>query len=209
MRTALLALPAALLLAAPARAETRNFNLSGFDSVSASALMDVVLKQGPYSVKVDEPHGKFDDLRLEVRGSTLVVTRQSNNGVRRTEEAPAYTVVVTAPSIRRIEVSSASTLDGRKLSFKDLDVGLSSAGRIQLSGSCGALKLNISSGAKFEGDDLKCQTASVDTSSGAQAEAFASKSAQANASTGGQVVFYGKPSDLKKSTSTGGTVRLF
>jgi hypothetical protein len=203
-----LLLPLALLLAAPATAETRSFNLSGFDTVSASALMDVVLKQGPYSVKVDEPHGKFDDLKLEVHGSTLVVSRQNNDG-RRKDETPAYTVVVTAPAIKRIEVSSASTLDGRKLAFKDLDVGLSSAGKIQLSGSCGALKLNISSGAKFEGDDLKCQTASVDASSGANAEAFASHSAQASASTGGQVTFYGKPGDLKKSTSTGGTVRLF
>lgn len=208
MRPALLVLPAALLLAAPAIAETRSFNLSGFDAVSATALMDVVLKQGPYSVKVEEPHGKFDDLKLEVHGSTLVVTRQNNDG-RRKDEAPTYTVVVTAPSIKRIEVSSASTLDGRKLSFKDLDIELSSASTISLSGSCGALKLNISSGAKFEGDDLKCQTARVDASSGASARAFASHDAQADASTGGQVTFYGKPGDLKKNTSTGGTVRLF
>jgi hypothetical protein len=183
MRFALLALPAALLFTAPAGAETRSFNLSGFDSVSAIALMDVVLKQGPYSVKVEEPHGKFDDLKIEVHGSTLVATRQDNNG-RRKDEAPAYTVVVTAPSIKRISVAAASTLDGRKLAFKDLDIELSSASTITLSGSCGALKLNISSGAKFEGDDLKCQTARVDVSSGATARAFASQNAQADASTG-------------------------
>jgi hypothetical protein len=30
-----------------------------------------------------------------------------------------------------------------------------------------------------------------------------------NASTGGQVTFYGKPRDLKKNTSTGGSVGVF
>jgi hypothetical protein len=204
----LLLLPAAMVCAAPAMAETRSFNLSGFDSISAAALMDVVLKQGPYSVKVEEPNGKFDDLKLEVRGSTLVATRRNNDG-RRQDETPAYTVVVTAPAIKRISVAAASQLDGKKLAFKDLDISLSSASTITLSGSCDALKLNISSGAKFEGDDLKCRTARVDVSSGANARAFASQDAQANASTGGQVTFYGKPHDLKKNTSTGGSVGLF
>lgn len=209
MRSALLVLPAALTFAAPALAESRSFNLSGFDKLSASALIDVVLKQGPFSVKVDEPNGKFDDLKLEVRGSTLLVSRQSHHDNRRIEDAPAYTVVVTAPLINRIEVSSASTLEGKNLALKDVAIFLSSAGRIRLSGSCGAIELTSSSGAKFEGDDLKCQTARLTVSSGANVEAFASRKVSATASTGGQVTLYGKPGDVQKTTSIGGSVRLF
>ncbi len=93
-----LALALAAMIAPPGQAETKSTLLSGFDQVRVSAAMNVVLKQGPFSVTVAEPQGDFSKALVEVRGSTLVVTRKSQNGY--TGKSPDYTVVVTAPTFR-------------------------------------------------------------------------------------------------------------
>ena len=122
---------------------------------------------------------------------------------------PAYTVVVSAPSFKRIDGSSASTLEGKNLSLKDVAIFLSSGGRLRLSGSCGTIALSSTSGARFEGGDLKCETATLNVSTGANVEVFARRKVSVTASTGGQVKLVGKPGEVQKTTSIGGSVRLF
>lgn len=198
---------ATLILAAPAHAEQKTYPLSGFDSVRVSAAMNVVLKQGPYSVTVDEPDGDFSKAVIEVRGSTLVVTRKSQNGF--TAKSLDYTVVVTAPNYAGISVSSASSVEGKDLKLKDVSVDISSGARATLRGGCSALELDVSSGGRFDGDMLECATATVDASSGGGADAFASRSAKGDASSGGHIVFHGKPANVDKDVSSGGAIRVF
>jgi hypothetical protein len=68
------------------------------------------------------------------------------------------------------------------------------------------LRVEIASGASFDGEGLKCETANVDASSGAHAEAFAARSADGNASSGANVTFHGNPAILEKDSSSGGSV---
>ncbi len=95
-----LAALAAAAASLPAQAETRSFNLSNFDKVSAAAGVDVILKQGPYAVSVEEPDGKFDRLDLEVRGSTLVASRNSHSRARSTTALHHHRV---GPRIQRAQ----------------------------------------------------------------------------------------------------------
>jgi hypothetical protein len=69
------------------------------------------------------------------------------------------------------------------------------------------LRVDISSGADFDGEALKCETASIDASSGADADAFATRSANGDASSGANITFHGKPAEFTKDTSSGGSVR--
>jgi hypothetical protein len=204
MTAAGVAVVTAALVALPAFADSKTYNLSGFDRVDVSAGIDVTFTQGPYAVRADEPNGNFDRLIIEVRGKTLRIARENSwfnwRGVD-------YHVAVSAPALIGVDASSGSAFEGRNLSLRDLDVDVSSGADVELAGSCAGLRLDISSGARFEGEDLKCETASVDASSGANADAFAARNATGNASSGANVTFYGKPAELVKDTSSGGTVR--
>lgn len=210
MKTSQLTLPIiglaaiAIALALPAFAETRTFNLNGFDSVSASAGVTVILKQGPFAISVDSPNGKFDQLKLEVHGSTLVAGRRNFSGWNGRGEP--YTITVTAPAYRNVEASSGSRLEGERLRFADLGVGVSSGAHMELSGDCKAVTIDVSSGSHFSGEDLKCESASVDASSGAHADAFATASAKGDASSGAHITFHGKPASVSKDSSSGGSV---
>lgn len=199
------AIATAALVALPAFAETRSYNLSGFDRINVSAGVGVTLNQGPFAVKADEREGDFSKLILEVRGNTLHVSRKSNGWFN--WSGPDYSVTVSAPNITEIGVSSGAEFDGRNLSLKDLDVSVSSGADVELTGSCAGLRVDISSGADFDGEGLKCETASVDASSGADADAFATRTANGDASSGADITFHGKPADFTKDTSSGGSVR--
>jgi hypothetical protein len=204
LTAAAVAVATAALVALPAFADSKTYNLSGFDRVDVSAGIDVTFTQGPFSVKVDDPNGNFDRLIVEVRGNTLKIGRRNNwldwRGVD-------YSATVSAPSLAGLDASSGSSFAGHNLTLRDLKVDVSSGADVEISGSCAGLRLDISSGARFEGEDLRCETASVDASSGASADAFAARTADGNASSGANVTFHGKPAELVKDTSSGGSVR--
>jgi hypothetical protein len=204
LTAAAVAVTTAALVALPAFADSKTYNLSGFDRVDVSAGIEVTFSQGPFSVKVDDPNGNFDRLIVEVRGNTLKIGRRNNwfdwRGVD-------YTATVSAPNLTAIDASSGSAFEGHNLSLRDLKVDVSSGASVEVSGTCAGLRVDVSSGADFEGEALKCETASVDASSGADADAFATRTADGNASSGANVTFHGKPVEFIKDTSSGGSVR--
>jgi hypothetical protein len=171
---------------AQASAETRSYPLSNFDAIDASAGIRVILKQGPYAVSVEEPDGRFDALKMNVDGHKLFIGRQPNMGEKR-GRGPRFTVTVTAPAYTGVAASSGSRVEADALSAKQLEAVVSSGAHAELKGSCTQLSANASSGARFDGETLKCETATVAASSGASAVAFASRTATANASSGAHV----------------------
>lgn len=190
-----------------ASAETKSYNLSGFDGIQASAGVSVILKQGPFSVSVSERKGNFDRLDMEVRGSILHIGRKNTMWSWFDWDGPDYTVTVSAPNYEEIHASSGSEVEGEGLNLRALDVHVSSGADMDLSGACTSLVVHVSSGSDFNGEDLRCETATVEASSGADADAFASKSARGEASSGADVTFHGNPATFEKDTSSGGSVR--
>lgn len=185
-------------------AESKSYSLSGFDEVDVSAGVDVVLKQGPFAVSVDAPRGYLDQLNIELEGSRLVISRKSH--MLWIGSGPSYKVTVTAPDYKAIETSSGADVLADNLAFKDLRVSVSSGADVKISGTCAGLRVNASSGADFKGDDLKCQTAEAEGSSGADILAFATASARGHASSGADIRFSGNPAQVDKSSSSGGSV---
>ena len=217
MRKILLLLPVTALLASACvfhtgnstswgPAEERDYALAGFDRVDSSAGVTVVMRQGPYAVHAKSANGDLSRLVLEVRGDTLVASRERMN-FNWFDKGANYTITVSAPDYRGVSASSGSSIDGSGLSVKDLRVHVSSGADVDLSGSCASLNVSVSSGADFDGSNLQCETASVDASSGADADAFATRSADGDASSGADITFHGRPGSISKDTSSGGSVR--
>ena len=184
--------------------QARDYALSGFSKVDASAGVSVILSQGPYAVHAQSRRGDLSNLKLEVRGDTLVVGRHQEwlNWGRK----PNYTITVSAPDYQGLGASSGSEVDGQGLSLRNLRVEVSSGAAVDLAGSCTDLRVDVSSGADFDGSKLQCETASVGASSGADADAFATRTASGDASSGADITFHGRPASISKDTSSGGSV---
>jgi len=186
-------------------AESQRHTYANFDKVDVSAGVEAVVLQGAFDVKAETAKGEgFGNLIVEVDGDTLRISRKSslmNWGPQQ------YRVTVSAPAYSALEASSGSRMEGTNLTLKDVDVRVSSGASMELEGACNALEIAISSGASFDGENLRCATAKVDASSGTSVDAFASQLADGEASSGANVTFHGQPKQVREDTSSGGSVR--
>lgn len=108
----------------------------------------------------------------------------------------------------KVSASSSGDISIRSLQAANFSVNSSSGGDIELTGACKDITINASSGGDVEADELTCQSARVDASSGSDVEAFASVSANGNASSGANVKFRGNPADRQVNQSSGGKIRF-
>lgn len=207
MKRLLLAGTAAALFATPAFAETQTFNLTGFTRVSAAAGTTVNVKVGgDYSVVAESTAKGLERLKVEIEGDELQIGRKFN--MRSWGKSDRVTVNVTMPAMNGADVSSGASLDVAGVDASSFDLDASSGGSMDITGRCDSLNVDVSSGGNIDARGLECRNAIVDASSGGNAEIFASESVTGDASSGGNVDVYGKPKNVSKESSSGGSISV-
>lgn len=94
-------------------------------------------------------------------------------------------------------------LDVDRLTVRSVTGGI-----VQASGMAKNVAVVLNTGGIFEGKPLRSDTASVKVTTGGNAEVFASQSVDINIKAGGDVVVYGNPKEVNKSTFAGGRVKI-
>ncbi|MEO0551003.1 MAG: head GIN domain-containing protein [Pseudomonadota bacterium] len=217
-----------LLLIGVAAAETRTYTVDSFTAIDVSAGLDVVFETGTaQSVEAENKTGDFDDIKVTVKGDTLVLSRakKTNWGWNRRE---SYRVTVSAPVLSSIEASSGSDIKGSGLtgdtvridtsSGADADVTGIEADEVQLesssgsdlkaAGTCGKVIADSSSGSDIMARNLICASAQADASSGSDITLHATDALYADVSSGADVTVFGAPADTNVDKSSGGSVNI-
>jgi len=207
--------------------ESRTYANTGFDHVSASSGINVVVSQGPFAVTVQAPEGKLDSVTIEQEGSELKVGRKSEISWFGWSTG-RYEVRVSAPAYARISASGGADVEGSALQGEALSLSASGGGDVDLSGlrittltasssgggdinvagACTTAAIDASGGGDFNGKSLDCANVKADASGGGDIEVRASASADGRASSGGDVRFIGAPATFTKDESSGGDVSL-
>lgn len=184
--------------------------VEAFDRIDAQGGFQVELMiADTHSVRVEGPEDRVENLEVRVVDGELYLDWERRGLWRwnRNNRGESLTVLVTAPSITMLDISSAVTLNGSGLADTDLTLDISSAGRVSLTGTCNQLSADVSSAASLDTRGLECLTVAVDASSAAEAEVFASQSVVADASSAASVTIYGDPESVVSDTSSAGSVR--
>jgi hypothetical protein len=206
---ALGAAAAVFVAAAPAFAETKSYNLSGFNSVDISAgLSAKIVAGGTYSVRAEAAPEVLDRLDIRVEGGVLVLGRKPQMGWGWNKSSGKVTIYVSAPKIDGVEASSGSSASATGIDAEAFRADVSSGASLDVSGVCGTLRSDASSGASLNARDLKCKSVSADASSGASISAYASERLDADASSGGSVSVKGGPKEVNTDRSSGGSVSV-
>ncbi|MEM1381006.1 MAG: DUF2807 domain-containing protein [Pseudomonadota bacterium] len=207
--TTLVASTAAFAIAgASALAETKTYDITGFDSIKATQGVEVIVEVGSaYSITL-ETSGDVDKARVEQDGDTLILGRKSKGARFNLGRSARYQYTVTMPSIEAASSSAGAELEVSGISGDDVRLSASSGSELEAEGSCGSLRVRASSGAAVEASDLACDNVVADVSSGADIEVHASSSVDADASSGGSIVVHGNPGDRSTDKSSGGRVRF-
>ena len=209
-------------------AQTRS--LDKFSSIRVCGGIKVNLTQGSIpSAKIEMIQGDIDDLVLMVKGDQLVIEFKSKkNGFwgpksRKATIDLTYTVLdeisacaganVLSDKVIKANDFDADASSGASIKIgldaDNIDVDVSSGANITLRGNVGSIDVEASSGASYHGLELSAEEVNVDVSSGASAKVWATKSLDAEASSGGSVRYKGNPSDLDLDVGkySGGSIR--
>lgn len=233
MKPAPIVLAAMAALSAPsAWAASQTFDVPPFDAVSVTAgIAAVVDVGGAQSVTAEAPNAAtLSRLEIVVRDGRLDVGIKWNPldllfnlGQRR-----PVTVHITVPALVEASASAGADVDvnhasGEQLSFEassgaalavpglagDLvRIELSSGASLVASGTCDTLTIRTSSGADIDARALECATVIAEASSGGRMRTFASRSIDAEASSGGFIAVDGRPAQSRVESSSGGNVDI-
>ncbi|SHI63813.1 head GIN domain-containing protein [Aquimarina spongiae] len=194
-----------------------------FEAVKASRGLDVILvESNDKKVIVEANENLHEHIEIYVEKNTLYITSDEN--IYRADEKKVY---VSYDQLNKIHVNSgASVYSDQEVAQKDLALSASSGADIKLkvkaqtvnsSVSSGAFidlegkvenhSASASSGANIRAQDLLSLVSEAKASSGANIRIHAQKEFTGKATSGANVVYYGKPEKVSETDNSGGNVR--
>lgn len=204
---------------------TEEREVADFTKVKGSAGIDVYLTEGTENkVTVEADENLMDIIETQVEGGKLRIRANQNIG-----RAKAKKVHVTYVSLSSIEASSGADVIGNSVikseslnldasSGADLELEIissevyaetSSGSDMKLSGKATTLRAKASSGSDLDAKELLVATCNADASSGADIKVNVKDRLTAEASSGGDVHYYGDPAAVtNESNSTGGIHKM-
>jgi len=200
--------------------ETRS--VKEFDQIKVSRGMNVYITQGsPMKVVVIADNNLHKVIKTEIEGGVLKILVDKN-----IRSATEKKVMVTIEKLTAVKATSGSNVysqnqlmvDNMELSAnagsnlnmdvnaKYLKAECSSGANIKLSGLAKKAELEGSSGANLKGQELKADHGIMRASSGGNVFASVIEQLEAKASSGGNIVYYGKPVSTETKSSSGGNI---
>jgi len=212
-------------------ADTKSFELSGFDGISVTEGLHMQVTAGETFevVAESEDAGQLEILGLEVRRGILQAQMDDGLLSLNWTKGKQVTIRVTMPNLIHAEGSSGANIvadmmsgsalevaasGGASLQIDDIDgdtmsVDASSGAEINITGgTCRSLSIDASGGALLDMEKVACMDAEIDASTGAQASVHVDQSINADASSGARIRVYGAHEKVKVKSSSGGTVEF-
>ncbi|MDG5492941.1 head GIN domain-containing protein [Psychroserpens sp. SPM9] len=199
-------------------------NLDGdFNQIEVSRGLDVYLTQSDTPLlKVQADENLHDIIITEIDNEVLKIYASEN--ISRSE---AQKVMVNVKDLNYIlsesgsDVYSTNTIlaDNLKLvttSGADMDLNIEvntatciseSGSDLKVSGTTNDLSAEASSGSDIKAGKLKAQNCVAEASSGADIVVYSEVKLRANASSGGDIKYYGNPESVQKSDGVSGDIR--
>jgi hypothetical protein len=174
---------AALVIATPARAETRA--LSGFSAVQAQDNIVVEVRVGPqFAVEVTGPEANRILTRIE--RNQLKVSERNRPWFGPDRRVNAL-VRVTMPEISSLAAAKGATLTAFDIAADDMSLAAAMGGELRVNGTCRSLDVAAAMGGIVRAQDFHCATADISAAMGGEARVFATNTFDATAAMGGTV----------------------
>jgi hypothetical protein len=109
--------------------------------------------------------------------------------------------------VTNLKINATSGADIKiSVDADSVETNATSGSDIEISGITNNYFSNATSGASIDGYELKSENATVNVTSGANINVFASESINAKATSGGNIDFKGNPKKVDKKSNSGGSI---
>ncbi|MGD8865900.1 MAG: head GIN domain-containing protein [Anaerolineales bacterium] len=181
-------------------------SVSGFDRVSFEGVGKLVVTQGSEeSLTIEAEDNILPRIETRVRGRTLEIrfdTDRWENIIRPTRPIRFY---LTVTDLESIFLSGLGDIEVQDIESESMDVTLSGAGSITLSGSVERQDVNVSGAGAYDAGDLESEIADINLSGAGSATVWVTESLDVNITGLGSVRYYGDP-ELEQSISGLGSI---
>ena len=195
----------------------------GFNAVRGMAGMDVYLTHGDTEkIVVEADENLMEIIETKIVDGELRIKATQNIG-----RSKAQKVHVTFTSLNKIEASSGADVIGNSLiksetlrlsssSGADLEIDIlakdvyastSSGADLKVSGTATQLTADASSGSDLKAQELEVKRCKASASSGADIAVHVREQIEGNASSGGDIRYYGNPTAVSVKDGASGSVR--
>lgn len=201
---------------------TQNRNVDSFEKLKVTRGLNVYVSQGDVQkVIVEADENLLEYIETDVEDNMLTITTSAN-----IRNPKSLKVFVTITHIDEIKASAGSNLNTEEiitcndldisasagsniklhLNADDIKVSASAGSNITLSGNVDESKINASAGSNIKAEELKTKVCDAKTNSGANIWINVADEFEGNASSGGNIFYYGNPKNSNIEKSLGGNV---
>ncbi len=213
-----------VVLTAFSTPEKNERNVSGFSAIKVSSGIDLYLKMGnTEEVVIEADDDIIDKIVTEVKDGTLKIYVKDKISWKWRSERKAYVTVKELEKLKAsagADVRSENTIKSNALEVsassgsdiyldvktKKLLLETSSGSDAKITGTSEMFKARASSGSDIHAAELVTKVCHVSVSSGSDASVNVTDELVANASSGGDVKYYGNPKEKDINESSGGDV---
>ncbi|MEZ5426757.1 MAG: head GIN domain-containing protein [Pyrinomonadaceae bacterium] len=183
--------------------KTEKREVSGFKAVEVDGIFQAEITAGKdFDVQIEAEDNLLPFISVAVKNNVLKIETE-----RRISPQKPLIIKIFAPNIESIETSGAAKVNLNELNNDQLTLNSSGASYISLSGATKNLNVDISGASRLDADDLRSENAEVEASGASRINIFASNELEVEASGASQVLYSGKPKELKKNVSGASCVR--
>lgn len=180
--------------------------LSGFDNIEIVGVYELDVKVGPeFSVKTSGAQKILKNMKVYVRGDTLILDTDHKGKIKNNHGVLA---TITLPYLDGLDITGVGTGDITGIEADNFTLDVSGVGEMDLEGTCGSLRAEVSGVGDFSTADLKCEDVKAELSGVGEFTVYASESADVSAMGIGQVVVLGNPKSITKDSSFLSKVRV-
>ncbi len=141
-----------------------------------------------------------EDIQIDVYAKNPV-TLDANEG------AYIYAEKINQPELH-LKVQEGSEIKVVDVDVKTLRLKAVTGGILTAKGLAEDQMVKVRTGGEYDGQDLISKKTTVEINAGGLARVNATETCDAKASTGGNIIIYGKPKNLNKKASFGGSISL-
>lgn len=215
------------LLASGTGESRQTRQVSGFHGVSVSSGIDLYLTQkNTEEVVVEANSDDLEKIKTEVEGGILKIYIKEKSWFNMDWNNDHRKVYVSFKTLDKLDASAGSDVKSQsvfkldkldlnvssgsdvklELEANELSVDSSSGSDVELKGKVTFLDASTSSGSDIDAGELVSKKCRASTSSGADMKVNVTDELDANASSGGDISYYGNPTTKNINESSGGDV---
>ncbi|MFA5328496.1 MAG: head GIN domain-containing protein [Prolixibacteraceae bacterium] len=216
-----------LVRAAESNSDRQTRKISGFHGISVTSGIDLYLTQkNTEEVVVEADSDDLNKIITEVEGGILKIYIKEKSWFNLNWNSKPRKVYVSFKSMDKLEASAGSDVNSEsmlnldklkldassgsdvklELELEELRVESSSGSDISLKGRTNILEASSSSGSDIDASDLQSKKCVASVSSGSDIKVNVSEELNADASSGGEIVYTGNPKTKDINESSGGDV---